>query len=46
MTVALELYMDEPEDIYLADNTLERVGRGKEPAHTLSEIERDLGMDR
>ncbi len=38
--------MDELEDIYLAENTLERVGRGEEPAQTLSEIERDLGMDR
>ena len=38
--------MDELEDIFLAENTLERVGRGEGPAQTLSKIERELGMDR
>ena len=46
MTVVRELYMDELAVIFLAENTLERVRRGEEPAQTLREIERDPGMDR
>ena len=46
MRVAREHYVDELEDIFLAENTLESVRSGEEPAQTLSEIERDLGMDR
>jgi len=43
---ALEIYLDELEDIYLAENTLERVRRGEEPTYSLDEVERELGLDR
>lgn len=42
---ALELHTDELEDIYLAENTLERIRRGEEPTLTLNEVERELGLD-
>ena len=43
---ALETYLDDLEDIYLAENTLERVRRGEEPTNSLDEVERELGLDR
>lgn len=43
---ALEIHIDELEDIYLAETTLERVRRGEEPTYTLNEVERELGLDR
>ena len=43
---ALEIYLDELEDIYLAEITLERVRRGEEPTYSLDEVERELGLDR
>ncbi len=43
---ALEIHLDELEDIYLAENTLERVRRGEEPMYSLDEVERELGLDR
>ncbi len=43
---ALEIYLDQLEDIYLAENTLERVKRGEEPTYSLDEVERELGLDR
>lgn len=43
---ALEIYLNELEDIYLAENTLERVRRGEEPTYSLDEVERELGLDR
>lgn len=46
MTVAREHYVDKLADIFLAENALESVRNGEEPAQTLSKIERDLGMDR
>ena len=43
---ALEIYIDELEDIYLAETILERVRRGEEPTYTLDEVEREIGLDR
>ena len=37
-------YLDDLEDIYLAEQTLERVRRGEMRTHTLDEVERDLGL--
>ncbi len=42
---ALKLHIDELEDIYLAENTLERIRRGEETKLTLNEVERELGLD-
>lgn len=43
---ALEIHLDELEDIYLAEITLERVRRSEEPMYSLDEVERELGLDR
>ena len=43
---ALEIHLGELEDIYLAENTLERVKRSEEPTYSLDEVERELGLDR
>lgn len=41
---ALELHIDELEDTYLAENTLERIRRGEEPTYALNEVEREIGL--
>ncbi len=43
---ALEIHLDELEDVYLAESTLERVRRSEEPTYPLDEVERELGLDR
>lgn len=42
---ALMEYLDDLEDIYLAEQVLERVRRGEERVYTSEEVERDLGLD-
>lgn len=41
---AIEEHLDDLEDIYLAEQTLERLHHGKERTYTLDEIERDLDL--
>lgn len=36
--------LDEMEDVYLAEKTLERIRRGQEKTYTLDEVEKDLGL--
>ncbi len=43
---ALEIHLDELEDIYLAENTLERARSGEESTYSLNEVERELGLNR
>lgn len=40
----IEKYLDDLEDIYLAEETLERVRAGKEKLYTLEEAEAELGL--
>lgn len=42
---AIEAHLDDLEDIYLAEQTLERVRRGEEPVYSLDEVEKDLGLE-
>ena len=42
---ALEIHIDELEDIHLAEYTLQRVRRGEEPTFSLDEVECKLGLD-
>ncbi len=44
MREAITKYIDDMEDIYLAEQTLERLRRGEERTYTLDEVERDLGL--
>ena len=39
-------FMDDMEDIYLAESRLEAVRAGRSRTYTLDEVERDLGLDR
>ena len=41
---AVESQIEDLEDIYLADQVMDRVNSGSEAVHDLSEIERDLGL--
>lgn len=41
---AIEEHLEELEDVYLAEQSLERVKRGEERTHSLDEVERDLGL--
>ncbi len=41
---ALDEYLDDLEDIYLAKQTLERIRRGEEQTSTLDEVEKELGL--
>ena len=43
---ALEIHLGELEDIYLAENTLERVKLSEEPTYSLDDLERELGLER
>ena len=36
--------LDEMEDVYLAEKTLERIRRGQEKTYDLDEVEKDLGL--
>lgn len=36
--------LDEMEDVYLAEKTLERIRRGQEKTYNLDEVEKDLGL--
>lgn len=36
--------LDEMENVYLAENTLENIRRGQEKTYTLDEVEKDLGL--
>lgn len=37
-------HLDDLEDIYLAEQTLERVRRGEMTTHSLDDVERELGL--
>ncbi len=37
-------YLDDLEDIYLAEKTLEQVRRGEMTTHSLDDVERELGL--
>lgn len=37
-------HLDDLEDIYLAEKTLEEVRHGKMKTHSLDDVERDLGL--
>lgn len=41
---AIEEHLEDLEDIYLAEQTLERVRRGDERIYTLDEVEDDPGL--
>lgn len=45
MREALEEYIDDMEDIYLAEQALQRLRNGQERTYTLDEVERDLGLE-
>jgi RHH-type rel operon transcriptional repressor/antitoxin RelB len=36
--------LEDLEDFYLADATMERVRKGEEPVYSLDQVERDLGL--
>lgn len=41
---AVSEYLDDMEDIYLADRVMDRVERGNESVHALEDLERELGL--
>ncbi|MGC9456802.1 MAG: type II toxin-antitoxin system RelB family antitoxin [Halothiobacillaceae bacterium] len=41
---AIVEHLDDLEDIYLAEKTLEQVRRGEMTTHSLDDVERDLGL--
>ena len=41
---AIEEHIDDLEDIYLAEQTLERQKRGEERTYPLDQVERELGL--
>lgn len=41
---AVETHLEDLEDIYLAEQVLERIRRGEEETYTLDEVERELGL--
>ncbi len=43
---AIVEFLDDMEDIYLAESRLEAVRTGRSRTFTLDEVERDLGLDR
>jgi len=45
MREAIETHLEDLEDVYLAEQTLEQVNRGKQRTFSLSEVERDLGLE-
>ncbi|MFZ7217254.1 type II toxin-antitoxin system RelB family antitoxin [Avibacterium avium] len=42
---ALETYLEDLEDLLLANATLERVRSGKEKTYTLKDVENELNLD-
>ncbi|MFU2089311.1 type II toxin-antitoxin system RelB family antitoxin [Avibacterium avium] len=42
---ALEAYLEDLEDLLLANATLERVRSGKEKTYTLQDVENELNLD-
>ena len=44
ITEAVLEYLDDLEDIYLAEQALERIRRGEERTYSLEEVERELGL--
>ncbi len=44
ITEAILEYLDDLEDTYLAEQTLERIRRCEEQTYTLKEVERELGL--
>ncbi|MDA3977608.1 DUF6290 family protein [Gallibacterium sp. AGMB14963] len=42
---ALEAYLEDLEDLLLANATLERVRSGKEKTYTLKDVENELNLD-
>ncbi len=38
-------HLDDLEDVYLAEQTLERVKQGRERVWSLEDVERDLGLE-
>jgi RHH-type rel operon transcriptional repressor/antitoxin RelB len=41
----IEDHFDELEEIYLAEDTLQRIRRGEEKTHSLRDVEHELGLD-
>lgn len=41
---AINSHLDELEDIYLADQVMERIENDDESVHALEEVERELGL--
>ena len=41
---AVSAHLDDLEDIYLADQVMERIENGNETLHALDDVERDLGL--
>lgn len=37
-------HLEDLEDVYLAEQTLERLRRGEETTHSLDDVERELGL--
>ena len=44
ITEAVLEYLDDMEDIYLAEQALERIRWGEERTYSLEEVERELGL--
>lgn len=42
---AIEEHLEDLEDIYLAEQVLEKLARGETRTYTLEEVERKLGLD-
>jgi RHH-type rel operon transcriptional repressor/antitoxin RelB len=42
---AIAAYLDDLEDIYLADKELKRVGEGTSPTYSLEEVMREHGLE-
>ncbi|HTO32333.1 MAG TPA: DUF6290 family protein [Pararhizobium sp.] len=45
MRQAIEEHLEDLEDIYLAEQVLEKLARGETRTYTLEEVERKLGLD-
>ncbi|OPX34903.1 MAG: CopG family transcriptional regulator [Desulfobacteraceae bacterium 4484_190.1] len=41
---AIQEYLDDLEDIYMAKEVLERIRKGEEEIYTLEEVEREFGL--
>jgi len=45
MREAIETHLEDLEDIYLAEQTLDQVKSGKQRTFSLDEVERELGLE-